>query len=225
MKKAALRLIRIFTTGLLTALPLTATVILIVFVLNLIMQSLGPNSGLGKVLISIGIGVSGSELVGYVIGLSLLFVLIFFLGLLVERGLQRGLVAMINAVVSRIPIVRNVYETIGRFVDLVSRKEGDGLATMQPVWCSFGGPGGAVALGLLSTPVPVMVGDVPSYGVLIPTAPVPVGGGLLYVPVSWVQPAEIGMEALTSIYVSMGVTSAQHMRTAPALATIPKESK
>jgi uncharacterized membrane protein len=36
---------------------------------------------------------------------------------------------------------------------------------------------------------------------------VPVGGGLLYLPTSWVRPAEMGMEGLTSLYVSMGVTT------------------
>ena len=46
---------------------------------------------------------------------------------------------------------------------------------------------------------------------IVPTAPVPIGGGLLFAPVSWITPADIGMEALTSIYVSMGVTSGQFL--------------
>jgi uncharacterized membrane protein len=43
--------------------------------------------------------------------------------------------------------------------------------------------------------------------VLVPTAPVPFGGALIYVPVEWVRPAGIGVERLTAIYVSMGMTS------------------
>jgi uncharacterized membrane protein len=42
--------------------------------------------------------------------------------------------------------------------------------------------------------------------VLIPTAPVPIGGALLYVPADWVRPADISIETLTTIYVSMGIT-------------------
>ena len=42
--------------------------------------------------------------------------------------------------------------------------------------------------------------------VLVPTAPVPVGGGLLYVPVEWVRPAQVGMDRVISTYVSMGMT-------------------
>jgi uncharacterized membrane protein len=61
-----------------------------------------------------------------------------------------------------------------------------------------------------------MVKEQACYAVIVPTAPVPIGGGLLYVPIDWVSPAEIGMEELTSIYVSMGVTSPQFMKTATA---------
>lgn len=42
------------------------------------------------------------------------------------------------------------------------------------------------------------------------------GAGLIYVPEAWVTPADIGIEALSSIYVSMGVTSAEHLK--PGLA-------
>ena len=56
-----------------------------------------------------------------------------------------------------------------------------------------------------------MIGGQPFHAVLIPTAPVPIGGALIYVPDAWVTPAQVGMEALTSIYVSMGVTSSQYL--------------
>lgn len=101
---------------------------------------------------------------------------------------------------------------------------------MSPVWLYFGGKPqpaegghtppaeggkqGTAVLGFLSTPRPVMIGGVPYLGVLVPTAPVPVGGGLLYVPPEWVEAADIGMEGVTSIYVSMGVTSDQYLPTA-----------
>ena len=54
-----------------------------------------------------------------------------------------------------------------------------------------------------------MLGGEPYHVVLIPTAPVPIGGGLIYVPAKWVKPADIGIEGLMSIYVAMGVTSRQ----------------
>jgi uncharacterized membrane protein len=38
-----------------------------------------------------------------------------------------------------------------------------------------------------------------------------VGGGLIYVPEHWITPADVGVEAVTSIYVSMGLTSPQYL--------------
>jgi uncharacterized membrane protein len=92
---------------------------------------------------------------------------------------------------------------------------------MSAVWCHFGGvpadgePGAVAVLGLLSTPEPVAIGGRAYVGVIVPTAPVPVGGGLLYLPQDWVQPASVGFEALTSIYVSMGLTSSEHLPRMP----------
>jgi uncharacterized membrane protein len=211
MKPSYRRVATVFVAGLLAALPLATTALIFVWGARLVYGWLGPGSLVGRALAGIGIGVSGSELWGYAIGVAAVLVGIFALGLLVEAGLQRGLAAAVEAVVLRIPVVRNVYETISRFVKLLSRREAEGLKSMSPVWCHFGGPGGAAVLGLLSSPDPVIVQGRVFRGVLVPTAPVPIGGALVYVPEEWVTPAEIGMEALTSIYVSMGVTAGQYL--------------
>jgi len=205
------RLAAVFLAGLLAALPLAMTALILVWGAELVYGWLGPGSLVGRALAGIGIGVSGSELWGYAIGVAAVLVGIFVLGLLVEAGLQRGLAAAVEAVVLRIPVVRNVYETISRFVKLLSRREAEGLKSMSPVWCHFGGPGGAAVLGLLSSSEPVIVEGRSFRAVLVPTAPVPIGGAIVYVPEEWVTPAEIGMEALTSIYVSMGVTAGQYL--------------
>ncbi|MFN9489497.1 MAG: hypothetical protein ACK59Y_06945, partial [Betaproteobacteria bacterium] len=76
---------------------------------------------------------------------------------------------------------------------------------MSAVWCFFGGDGVAV-LALAPNAEPVDIDGRRYFAVLVPTAPVPIGGGLLYVPVEWVKPADIGIEQLTEIYVSMGLT-------------------
>jgi uncharacterized membrane protein len=160
----------------------------------------------------LGLGIAGLEWVGYVIGLAIVILGILILGFLVEKGLQKGFTAIINGLVRKIPIVRTIYDTIHQFVGLVAKRDDDQLRSMRPVWVHFGGSGGVSALALLSSPEAVLVKDEPCYAVIIPTAPVPIGGGLLYVPVDWVSPAEVGMEGLTSIYVSMGLTSAQFLK-------------
>jgi uncharacterized membrane protein len=211
------QLARTFLTGLLAALPLLATVGVFVWLVRLLYSWLGPHSFVGQLFVGLGLGLGGSEMLGYVLGILLFMAAVFALGVLVQAELQRGLEAAVNALVSRIPLVRNVYDLVRKFVDLLSQREDDGLKSMSAVWCTFGGGHGVKVLGLLSTPEPIDMGGQLYFGVLVPTAPVPVGGGLLYVPKDWVSPADIGMDAVTSIYVSMGVTSAQHLRRPPTV--------
>jgi uncharacterized membrane protein len=228
MTRTSAHLLRIFVTGLLAALPLAATVAVFWWAASLLIRWLGPDSAVGGALGAIGLSVTESEIAGYLLGIALVALAIFVLGLLVETGVQRGLHRLVEGVVARIPLVRTVYDLSRRMVSLMSQREGSGLQSMSAVWCHFGGPpaegetGGVVVLGLLSTPDPVMIEGRPYMGVIVPTAPVPVGGGLLYLPQAWVRPAAVGFEAVTSIYVSMGLSSAQHLPAQPSVSPVGK---
>jgi uncharacterized membrane protein len=205
------RLLRTLLTGMLAALPLLGTLWLISIAVSFLVGWLGPESSTGQLLGKLGLGVAGHEWSGYLIGMLIAVVLLLALGALIERGLNTWLVWLVDAVVGRIPVVRTIYETIEKFVQIFARRERNELQSMRPVWCHFGGPGGVSALALLSSPVPILVGGKSCYALIVPTAPVPIGGGLLFVPVEWVQSTEIGMEAVTSIYVSMGLTAPQFL--------------
>ncbi len=209
MSPAARRLVEIFVTGALAALPLAATIVIFVWGARVMVEYLGPQSLVGRLLVRLGLGVTGSEVLGYLAGVLLVLAAIFLLGLLVQTRLRDLLAGLLNSVVQRIPVVRSVYDLVNRFVDLLAQRDEAGMRSMSAVWLHFGGPGGAAVLGLLSTPEPVLVGGQPYFAVLVPTAPVPVGGGLLYVPADWVTAADVGVDGLTSIYVSMGITSQQ----------------
>jgi uncharacterized membrane protein len=229
MIKPVRTLLRIFATGALAALPLAATLLIFGWAAGVLVRWLGPESLVGRALISIGLGVGASEVVGYAIGVAIVAAAIFGLGLLVEAGLQRSFAGAVNALLLRIPVVGTVYDLMKRMVGLVrahdaNGEKGDGLRSMSAVWCHFGGPqaeGNSVALALLGSDTPVLVNGQRCLAVLIPTAPVPVGGGLLYVPEHWVTPADVGIEAVTSIYVSMGLTSPQYLPRAEAAPARP----
>ncbi len=218
MKRPLRSLLRVFVTGALAALPLAATVLIFAWAASVLIRWVGPDSRVGQALISIGLGVGASEVVGYLIGIAIVAGALFGLGLLVEAGVQRGIAAVLHGALLRIPLVGSVYDLIKRLVDLLRQKDAQGreLRSMSAVWCHFGGPGGSAALALLGSDVPVLVDGQRCLAVLIPTAPVPVGGGLVYVPEHWVTPADIGVEAVTSIYVSMGLTSPQYLPRADA---------
>ena len=215
MKSLRSHLLRTFVTGALAALPLVATVFVFWWAVRLLWTWLGPDSAVGAVLGGIGLGVSGSEIAGYLLGLAIVALAVLLLGVLIERAVGRSLARLVDRLLRRIPLVRTVWDLAQRMVGLLQQgpqggAEG-GARSMTPVWCHFGGPGGATALALLSSTEPVLVGRQRCLAVLVPTAPVPIGGGLLFVPEEWVSPADVGAEALTSIYVSMGVTSPQYL--------------
>ena len=212
MKEVGRHALRVFVTGALAALPLAATLLIVVWVLRLLLDWVGPQSLIGRLFSSIGFGVGGSVVIGYLIGIGLIVLAIFALGLAVETRLRTVLRSAVDNLVLRIPLVRNIYDLMARFVDMLAQgNKEEGLKSMRPVWCHFGGPGGATVLGLLSSPEAILIDGKPFLAVVVPTTPVPVGGGLVYVPQDWVTSAEIGMDAFTSIYVSMGVTTPQHL--------------
>lgn len=211
MRRTGRHLLNVFVTGALAALPLAATLLIFMWGARVVVEYVGPQSLVGGVLLRIGLGITGSEVVGYAIGVLAVMLAIFLLGLLVQTRLRAALEALTEGIVQRIPVVRSVYDMVKKFVELFSQRDESELRSMSAVWLHFGGVGGAAALGLLSTPEPVRMGGIDYLAVLVPTAPVPIGGGLLYVPADWVTPADVGVDGLTSIYVSMGITSHQHI--------------
>ena len=83
MTTPARQALRIFVTGLLAALPLIATVLIFAWVVRVLYAWLGPGSFVGGVLIALGLGGTGTEVVGYLLGLGIVLVAIFALGVLV----------------------------------------------------------------------------------------------------------------------------------------------
>lgn len=74
---------------------------------------------------------------------------------------------------------------------------------MSPVSVRFGDT--TEVLALLATPQIYDLGQGPRHLILIPTAPVPVGGALLFVAVDAVRPVPgMKVEDLAKLYVTMG---------------------
>ena len=92
--------------------------------------------------------------------------------------------------------------------------------------CHFGGKGSSTAvLALLTSPKPIHMNGFDYYSVMIPTAPVPFGGAILYVPVDWVESADMSFDGLLNVYMSMGVTSAEYLHKKPEPVTTEKTDK
>ena len=200
------RIARIFLAGFLVLLPILVTVIVTVWVAQLLESYAGPGSLIGRLIVLLGLNLVSSQTAAYLIGFAIILGCIFVLGLVVESRLRPWVLNGLDAMMMRIPIISNVYDLAKRFVSLVDRGGEDNFKSMRPVWCFFGGEGSAGVLGLMPSPEPVVIGEQRYVAVLVPSAPVPFGGALIYVPVEWVKPADGGVERLMNVYVSMGVT-------------------
>ncbi|HSC81745.1 MAG TPA: DUF502 domain-containing protein [Chitinolyticbacter sp.] len=201
--------------GLIALLPLALTLTLIGWVISLLNQLIGPGSLIGKLFGLLGTPFASNPYLAYFFGTLLLIAAIYPLGLAVQSGLKRPLAALVDKTLRRIPLIGNLYNLADRFVGLLDQNQEADIGAMAPVWCFFGGDGVAV-LALMPNPEPVELEGRPYQAILVPTAPVPIGGGLLYVPCEWIRPAQIGVDKLTSIYVSMGITPPPTLKTGKA---------
>jgi uncharacterized membrane protein len=198
--------------GLLAILPLALTVAIVVFVTGFIEGHVGPNTALGRSLESLGLKFASNRAIAYVIGWACVLGAIFVLGLIVELGAKRFLQRLVDAILKRIPLVKSVYGTSKQLVEMFDRKDEAELKAMSVVFCNFGKDGGPGVLALMPSPERFRISGQDYHIVIIPTAPVPFGGGLVFMPTESVVPADMSVDGLMSIYVSMGVTTPQYLQ-------------
>lgn len=194
-----------WVAGLLVLLPLALTLAVLAWVFNLIYQYFGPASLVGRLFAALGYPFASHPGLAYAFGTLVLMTLIYLLGIVARTGFSGPAQALLDRTVRRIPVIGGLYGVADRFVGLLDQKQGTDIGAMRPVWCFFGGDGAAV-LALAPSAQPVAIEGRDYFAVLVPTAPVPFGGALIYVPAEWVRPAGIGVDRLTAIYVSMGIT-------------------
>lgn len=216
---ALLSLVRPVITGALALLPVVGTLFLVGFFAQLVANYLGPDSVFGQTMARLGATVVDDRL-AYVIGLIIVLVFLYVVGLLVQTRLRILWNTVLTRTLGRIPLIGTIYTTISRFVQLLEKKDDVDVQSMSPVWCFFSDENRTAVLGLLATNETVEVEGERYHVVMVPTAPVPFGGGLFFLPEDWVKPASFGVEGLTNIYVSMGVTAPDYLK--PQASKTPK---
>lgn len=192
-------------TGLLALLPLALTLTVLAWIVSLLNSLVGPSTLAGQLSARLGQYFVSNPSLAYLLGSLVLLASLYPLGLAVQLGLRRPLAWLFDVTLRRTPLIGNFYNLADRFVGLLDKNKNPDITAMSPVWCFFGGDGAAV-LALLPSSAAVDIEGRSYHAILVPTAPIPIGGGLIYVPVEWVRPAEMGIDDLTAIYVSMGLT-------------------
>ncbi|MCP5508815.1 MAG: DUF502 domain-containing protein [Chlamydiales bacterium] len=197
-----------FFTGLVLILPLTVTVILLVFVLDLLTEpfvgmvkdlfltfkhQLGPLTKHPKLLLFIG----------RVTVLLLMLISIFFLGFLGRRFFFKYLHEKMNAILERIPIVRRVYRITREITKSVL--SGDKKPFGKPVYIPFPHTR-SVAIGFETGHVPkeAEMEGIELRSVFIPTAPHPISGFVLLTRKDDISPLDISAEEILKFLVSCG---------------------
>lgn len=205
LRRSIRSIVTTWLAGLLMLLPLGLTLLALAWAFSVVNRLIGPGSFIGGLFAALGYPFSSNPGLAYTFGTLVLIGAIYLLGLLVRSGLKGPLTRLTDRTVRRIPIIGGMYNVADKFVGLLGQEKATDIAAMSAVWCFFGGKGAAV-LALAPSAESLQIDGRSYMSVLIPTAPVPFGGALLYVPAEWIRPANIGVDKLTAIYVSMGIT-------------------
>jgi uncharacterized membrane protein len=206
VKPFATRAFAAFVTGLLFLAPILVTIIVIDWLGGYVAAAVGPDSFLGRAIASGGRVVVGGEGAAFAfwVGLLLVLLLVALLGLVVQTRLRRRLEEGFDRFIDRVPVLRSVYRPIAQLVRLIGPQSNAGnLEGMRVVAVRFGES--TETLALLVAPELFDVGGQPRNLVLLTTAPVPVGGALLFVPPSSVVPVDgLSVEDFIRFFVSVG---------------------
>jgi uncharacterized membrane protein len=200
------RILGPFITGMVFLAPVLLTVVLLQWVAGYVTAVLGPGTIVGGVLASSGMLVTKSPLLAFWAGLGIAALIIWGIGLLVQTRWRSQLEGGLDTLLGRIPLIGGFYRPMAQMIRMIGGSPGGELQGMAPVSVRFGDD--TEVLALLATPRIFDMGEGPRHLVLLPTAPVPVGGALVFVAVDHVRTVPgLGVDDLAKFYVSMGTVS------------------
>lgn len=168
-----------FLTGLLALLPIIITVYIVKIVVDLL-DSLLPTDIFGLGLL-----------------LTLAFILLF--GLLVSNILGKNLVRGLDQVLSRIPLIRGIYDASKQIVTTIFDK--NGRSFKRVVYAPYPVSDGGWALGFVVNDAPGTEGGMT--GVFVPFSP-PTAGFLLFYSPDRLREANISIEEAMRLLLSGG---------------------
>lgn len=219
MKRAVLwvferGVVQTFLTGLFALLPLVLTITLMSFVANWLNEHIGPDSTAGQTLRGIGLKFVTNEAFATIAGWLLVIITIWLVGLVIRATAKLKLQQAFDGVMNHIPVVRSFYGPLTQVVDLFKKRDSNEMKNMSVVFCTFGEQQGGGFLALRASQKTFHFRDRDCFIVYIPTSPVPMSGGIVFVPTEGVQEVDMSFDELMQIYLSLGVVAAS---------AIPKE--
>jgi uncharacterized membrane protein len=211
-----MRLVGAFLTGLAFLAPLLLTAIVLAWVGGQIVAFVGPDTAVGRALSAGGrmlVDDAEGGLLSFAIGWALVIGFITALGLLVRDRAKKVLEDAVDRTIGGIPLLGNVYRPVAQLVRSVSGQRPEEMSAMAVCRVTFGG--GVDTIAFLASPEPIDVEGVPSVLVLIPTAPVPIGGALLLMAADRVHVLpDMKFDDIARLYLTMGMTPPPQLKAA-----------
>jgi uncharacterized membrane protein len=186
--------------------PVLITIILIQWVAGYVVALLGPDTVIGSLFAQSGMLLTRTPELAFLSGLGFAVVLIWALGLLIQSRAQARWQGSFDALLGRLPVIGGIYRPLAQLVRMIGKSPTGELQGMAVVMVRFGE--NIDMMALLATPRIFDLGHGPQHLVMLPTAPVPIGGAMMFVGVDRVRHMpELGVDDMAKFYVSMGTIS------------------
>ncbi len=194
-----------FLTGLFAILPLMITLWIMNWVASWLRSLVGPDSLIGGGLRELGLHFAANRWVATGIGWLLVIACIWFVGLMVSGTALYRWQQWFDGTFRKIPIVKSIYGPVKQVVELFSKQDESAVSGMRVVHCSVGNDESASFLGLLPSNDVYRFKDKDCHIVYLPSAPMPMTGFNMFIPVDRVTMVEMDVEELMQVYFSLGV--------------------
>ncbi|MGJ8671428.1 DUF502 domain-containing protein [Rubritalea sp.] len=208
-----LRVSKLTLTGVATVVPLAGTIWLIFIIIRMLIR--GGQSMFDFVLRNFA-RITGWEIESFgFLGIKLLYfilplALFFGVGLFVVSPIGRHLVKVIEAVVSRIPLIGFVYNALRQFVTAI-QELGAERQFKSVVYVEYPSPGCKLLAFVTGNFFDKQQGkDVTS--VFIPTSPNPLTGFMVLIEDEKVIPCDMSVEEATKMVLSAGLVTPRSMK-------------
>jgi uncharacterized membrane protein len=154
-----------------------------------------------------GLKFETNQTLAWIAGWIMVLAAIWALGVLVKSMGKYKIDKTLHAALEQIPVVNALYKPVAQVIGMLKKDGQEEMKGMQVVYCAFGREQGAGILGLLVAPEAYHFDGRDYQIVYVPTSPIPMSGGILFVPAESVQPVDMQVDALMQIYFSIGVMS------------------
>jgi len=205
---------RAFLTGLAFLGPLLLTAVVLSWILGQLTSFVGPESVFGRALTAGGrffAGESAPPMLSFSVGVLIVIALVTALGFLVQDKARKVFEDWIDSGLGRIPLLGRIYRPVAQFLRSMGGSKAEEMSAMGVCRIEFGG--GVETIAFLASAEVFDIGSGPARLVLIPTAPIPVGGALLLVAAHKVHPIpDMKFDDLARLYLTMGMTPPPHLR-------------